>query len=215
MLKGKDDYITGRKRVLNAVPAEETAPIPYPAGPLRSMLRSPLLLYRMGLGDVLNAVHILVLVTRGRNSGLPRYTPVEYRRHGSKIYLVSAWGAKTNWVQNLLKHPLVTVQLGQRTQAARAQLVTDPSEALRALYQFRRTAPSRYDTVLSYMIDNTVNPRTLPTLSGQFTVVRLDVTSETPPLPGVRPDLTWFWPLLLVAGLGVTAALVLPRRRKG
>ena len=201
--------------MLNAAPVEDTTPIPYPAGPLRSMLRAPLLLYRMGLGDVLNTLHILVLVTRGRKSGLPRFTPVEYRRHGSKIYLVSAWGAKTNWVQNLIEHPPVTVQLGQRTQAARAQLVTDPSEALRALYQFRRTAPVRYDTVLSYMIDDTVNPRTLPTLTGQFTVVRLDLTSETPLLPGVRPDLSWLWPALLAIGLGVTAALVLPRRRKG
>jgi deazaflavin-dependent oxidoreductase (nitroreductase family) len=199
---------------LNAVPADQTAPIPYPSGTLRDVLRAPLLMYRLGLGHLLNALHIMVLVTRGRKSGLPRYTPIEYRRHGSKIYIVSAWGRRTNWLQNLLDNPNVTVQLGQRTQAARARLVTDPAEALRALYQFRRTAPGRYDALLSYLIDSTVNSRTLPALSGQFTIARLDLTDETPPLPGVPQDLTGLLPLALVAGLGITAVLVFPRRRK-
>lgn len=200
---------------MNAALADQIAPIPYPSGTLRDVLRAPLLLYRLGLGPLLNALHIMVLVTRGRKSGLPRYTPIEYRRHGSKIYIVSAWGRRTNWLQNLLENPNVTVQLGGRTQAARAQLVTDPAEALRALYQFRRTAPGRYDALLSYVIDSTVNSRTLPALSGQFTIARLDLTSETPLLPGVPQDLSWLLPLTLVAGLGITAVLVFPRWRKG
>ncbi|MBI5667103.1 MAG: nitroreductase family deazaflavin-dependent oxidoreductase [Chloroflexi bacterium] len=197
---------------MSSTPATTSTALPYPAGLVRTLLRAPLLLYRMGLGDALNAIHILVLVTRGRTSGLPRFTPIEYRRHGSKIYLVSGWGTRPNWLQNLLANPLATVQLGSHAQAARAQLVTDPAESLRALYLFRRTAPGRYDTVLSYVIDESVSSKTLPNLSSQFTIVRLDLTSELPLLPGVPRDLTWLPPLLLA---GLVTLLVLPRRRKG
>lgn len=203
-----------RNGALTSAPTVPPTSIPYPSGPVRALLRVPLLLYRLGFGEALNNLHIMVLVTRGRKSGLPRYTPIEYRRHGSKIYLVSGWGTRPNWFQNLLENPLPTLQLGRRAQAARAQLVTDSAEALRALYLFRRTAPGRYDAVLSRLIDESVTTRTLPNLSGQFTIVRLDLTSAPPPLPGVPRDLTWLPPLALLAGLGLLALRVMPRRRK-
>jgi deazaflavin-dependent oxidoreductase (nitroreductase family) len=139
----------------------------------------------VGLGDLLNAIHIMVLTTRGRRSGQPRHVPIEYRRHGRKIYLVSAWGSRPDWVQNVKTDPRVTVQLGRRTQAAQALVVTDPAEALRALYLFRRVAPARYDAVLSAVIEETVNARTLPNVSSQFTIVRLDLSDAPPPLTGL------------------------------
>jgi deazaflavin-dependent oxidoreductase (nitroreductase family) len=188
--------------------------IPYPAGALKALLRAPLLLYRLGLGDLLNAIHIMVLVTRGRKSGQPRYTPIEYRRHGSKIYLVSGWGARPQWYKNLLDDPLAAVQMGSRLRSVRAQIVTDPAEALRALYLFRRTAPSRYDAVLSFVIESSVNARTLPNLSGQFTIVRLDLTPDEPPLPGISGNLAWLGPLLLVGGVGLAALVIASGRRK-
>lgn len=196
------------------VPADSAQmPLPYPTGALRGLLRAPLLFYRLGLGDLLNTLHILVLTTRGRRSGQPRHTPIEYRRHGKKIYLVSGWGARPNWFQNLQAQPQVTVQMGQQTQAARAQIVTDPAEALRAIYLFRRTAPERYDAVLSYVIDETVTSKTLPNLSGQFTIIRLDVTNGALPLPGLPEDLTWVWPGLLAAGLGLVLLALLKGRK--
>ncbi|HEX2905284.1 MAG TPA: nitroreductase family deazaflavin-dependent oxidoreductase [Phototrophicaceae bacterium] len=186
---------------------------PYPHGLLRFVLRAPLLFYRLGLGDLLNAAHILVLTTQGRRSGQPRHTPVEYRRHGRKISLVSAWGARTNWCQNLVGNADVTLQLGQRILGAQAQIVTDPAEALRAIHLFRRTAPGRYDTVLSYVIEETVNARTLPNLSGQFTIVRLDLTPEVP-LPGLPVNLAWVWPLSLLVGVAAVGLFTFARLRK-
>lgn len=199
------------------LPVESSAgppAMPYPTGALKALLRAPLLLYRMGLGDLLNAIHIMVLVTRGRKSGQPRYTPIEYRRHGSKIYLVSGWGARPQWYKNLLDDPLAAVQMGSRLRSARAQLVTDPAEALRALYLFRRTAPSRYDAVLSFVIESSVNARTLPNLSGQFTIVRLDLTPDEPPLPGISGSLVWLGPLLLIGGVSLAALVIASGRRK-
>jgi deazaflavin-dependent oxidoreductase (nitroreductase family) len=217
--ESRDETLT----IISARPASQQAamqtitdsyPIPYPTGLLRLLLRLPLLAYRLGLGDWLNAIHLMVLTTRGRKSGKPRSLPIEYRRHGSKIYLISGWGEQPQWYQNLLATPLATVQMGQRTSAVRASVVTDPAEALRALFLFRRTAPARYDAVLSRLIEDTVNARTLPELSNQFTIIRLDLTGEAPPMPGVAASLTWVWPLALVSATALLALAVVARLRQ-
>jgi deazaflavin-dependent oxidoreductase (nitroreductase family) len=137
----------------------------------------------------------MVLTTRGRKSGQPRHTAIEYRRHGKKVYLVSAWGDNPDWYRNILAESQVTVQLGDKSFSGNGQQVTDTAEALRALYLFRRIAPSRYDAVMGRLIDANVNARTLPDYSGQFTIVRLDLNSDSPTLPGVQANLTWLLPL--------------------
>ncbi|MBZ0275170.1 MAG: nitroreductase family deazaflavin-dependent oxidoreductase [Anaerolineae bacterium] len=189
--------------------------LPYPQGILRQLLRAPLLGYRLGLGDLLNAIFVMVLVTRGRKSGSPRYAPVEYRRHGSKIYVVSAWGGRPNWCQNLLADPVVTVQLGRHAYDARARLVDNPAESLRALYLFRRIAPARYDAVMGRLInDDSVSARTLPDLSGQFTIICLDLTDRRPALPALAANLTWVWLALPVIAFTVIVVLLANRSRR-
>lgn len=188
--------------------------IPYPQGLIRLMLRLPLTFYRLGLGDLLNTIHLMVLTTRGRKSGQVRHTTVEYRKHGSKIYLVSAWGDKPDWYQNLLADPLATVQLGRKTYTALADPVTDQAEVLRALHLFRRIAPRRYDTVLGRLIEEDVNPRTLPDLSTQFTLLRLTLIPDEPSLPGVPVSISWIWPVALLAVLGALIFISLARRNE-
>lgn len=182
-------------------------PIPYPTPLGRFVLRLPLTLFRLGLGDVLNVLRLMILTTRGRKSGKARYAAVEYRRHGSKIYLVAAWGERTDWYQNLLVDPLVTIQLGREKVSALADKVTDPAEASRALNLFRQDAPARYDAVLGRLIEDEVSGRKLPDVSPQFTVVRLDIIRDEPLLTGLRTDLVWMWPAALVALAVVIAAV--------
>jgi deazaflavin-dependent oxidoreductase (nitroreductase family) len=172
--------------------------IPYPTGLLRLALRMPLTLFRVGLGDLLNALRLLILTTRGRKSGQPRHVAVEYRRHGSKIYMISGWGERPDWYQNLLADPLVTIQLGRHTLSALADKVTDPAEALRAVNLFRRDAPSRYDAVLGRLVDDEISGLKLPDVSPQFTIVRLDVIADEPLLHGLGMDRIWLWPVLLI-----------------
>jgi hypothetical protein len=74
------------------------------------------------MGWMLRPMNLLVLTTKGRKSGQPRHTVLEYRRHGSKLYLVSAWGNRPNWINNLQADSTVTVQLGQKEIAAKAML---------------------------------------------------------------------------------------------
>jgi deazaflavin-dependent oxidoreductase (nitroreductase family) len=174
---------------------------PYPQGFVRWLVRAPLFAYRLGMGNILNAAHLMVLTTRGRKSGQPRHTSIEYRRHGKKVYLISAWGVHPQWYQNILAEPHVTVQLGDKTFSAHGRQVTDTAEALRALYLFRRIAPARYDAVMGRIIDADVNARTLPDYSGQFTILRLDLAADPPPLVGLQANLAWLLPVWLLTAL--------------
>jgi deazaflavin-dependent oxidoreductase (nitroreductase family) len=180
----------------------------YPQGILLLLLRVPLFLYRMGLGEVVNAARIMILTTRGRKSGLPRHTALEYRMHGNKLYVISGWGKRPHWVKNLLTDPLVTLQLGSRVYAAHASVVDTPGEALRALHLFRRSNPAYYDTVLARMSDaGAVDVNTLPQISSQFTIVRLDRLEGMASLPLLRADLTWILPTGFFTTLATAALL--------
>jgi deazaflavin-dependent oxidoreductase (nitroreductase family) len=189
--------------------------IPYPAGMVPELVRLPLLLFRLGLGPLVGLLPLLILTTRGRKSGLPRHSVLEYRQHGSKHYVVSAWGKRTQWFQNLLAHPLVTVQKGQEQFGARASVVDDSGEALRVLYLFRKKAPIIYDALLARLsASESVNARTLPDISSQFVIVRLEPVRGEPTPPTQPADLAW---MLRLAVLGILVMMVirLVRQRRG
>jgi deazaflavin-dependent oxidoreductase (nitroreductase family) len=181
--------------------------IPYPSGAARTLVRLPLVLYRLGLGPLVSLLPFLIVITRGRKSGLPRPSVLEYRRHGTKHYIVSVWGRRTQWFQNLMEYPLVTVQKGQEHFGARASIVEDSGEALRVLYLFRKKAPIIYDALLARLSEkNTVNARTLPDISSQFVIVRLEPVTGEPTPPPVPSDLAW---VLRFTFVGVLALMVI------
>lgn len=191
--------------------------MPYPRGIIRMLLRLPLSLYRLGLGDVINAAHLLVLTTRGNKTGLPRHTALEYRQHGRKIYVVSVWGERPGWYRNLRADPLVTLQQGRRQFSARAYPVDNAGEALAVLHLFRRKAPVVYDMMLARISDrDDIAParRTLPDIASQFTIVRLVETPDASELPGLPADLAWIAPSGLVLGAALAVMLTLARSKR-
>lgn len=190
---------------------EKSGLVPYPRGVTRVLLRLPNLLYRMGLGMLLDPFHIMILTTRGRHSGKARFTPIEYRRHGSKYYVISVWGELPHWVQNLQVEPVVTLSQGRRSFRGRATIVKNDAEALLALHLFRRPNPFVYDAILARVGNvETLDLRKLPDLARQYTVVRFDLEQEQPMLPAPSPDLQWM-PLALVAAL-IAVTFILARR---
>jgi deazaflavin-dependent oxidoreductase (nitroreductase family) len=191
--------------------------IPDPQGVPLVLLRLPLWLYRAGLGEPLNFMRIMVLATRGRKSGAARYTPIEYRRHGSKIYVISGWGDQPNWYQNILASPDVTLQLGKTRIDARATVVTNAGEVLRVLHLFRRAAPFVYDPVLARLGNrDSITPATLPDISDQFTIVRFDPAPETSGarLPTLPTDLAWVWFATMIVGVAAALIVTLTRPRE-
>ncbi len=184
--------------------------IPHPRGVQRVFLKMPLWMYRAGLGEFLNMTRIMVLGTVGRRTGLALYTPIEYRRHGSKIYVMSGWGEQPHWYQNLLASPEVTLQLGKERIEARATVVTNAGEVLRVLHLFRRAAPFVYDPMLARMsARDSISPKTLPEVSDRFTIVRFDPQPNAPEtlLPPLPTDFAWVWVGLIAAGV-LTALIV-------
>lgn len=178
--------------------------LPFPAGLSRQLVRLPIWMYRLGLGGLMSAAHTMVLTTWGRKSGLPRHTAIEYRIHGSKIYVVSAWGRRPHWYRNLIEQPVVRVCIGGQNFSARAQVVDDSGEALRVLYLFRKRAPIIYDPILAYLSNRqSVNSRTLPDVSDQFTIVRLVPSDDVVGPPTVEADLKWVWPVAALTLLGL------------
>ncbi len=188
--------------------ARRTPSFPYPRGAGRWLLRLPLAFYRLGLGDTLDSLHVMILGTVGRVSAQPRYTPIEYRRHGSKLYVVSAWGEQPQWYKNLLATPDVLVQQGSRSYSACAQVVTNSGEALRVLRLFRRRAPVVYDPLIARLSDSDqIDERTLPDIAHTITIVRLDPQPGDPPVPPIRADRGWM--LLSALVLAVIALFVI------
>lgn len=180
---------------------------PYPRSFIIPVLRLPLLAYRLGLGWLAGAAKIMVLTTRGRTSGLTRHSAIEFRRHGKKIYVVSAWGKRPDWYKNLVANPLVSLKVGQQSITAQATTVEDPAEALRVLVLFRKANPVVYDAILARLSnEKIVDLKMLPAIATRFTIVRFDPVNEPSMLPTIQSSLVWVWPLAL-AGL-LTAAVI-------
>lgn len=113
-----------------------------PRGVLRWMLRLPVLLYRMGLGWMLGE-RFLLLNHIGRKTGQPRQTVVEVVKHDhvdDTYYIVSGWGHKANWYQNLLATPAITIQVGRRNLAVKAETLS-PEKGAEILQDYRRQQP--------------------------------------------------------------------------
>jgi deazaflavin-dependent oxidoreductase (nitroreductase family) len=79
--------------------------------------------YRRGKGPTRS---VLLLTTRGRKTGLPRTTPLQYERVGDDIYVASARGQAADWFRNILADPQVRAQTGAQEQDALAEPVTQP-----------------------------------------------------------------------------------------
>lgn len=187
----------------------------------KSIFRLPLYLYQLGWGPALKWIPLLILTTEGRSSGQARHVVVEYRRHGSKFYIVSGWGKNTDWYKNVLQNPRVTIQLGGEVLDAKAIPVDNPPEALSALYMFSRNSWI-YESLFARMTSaHAADLSTLADVVDEFTVVRLEPSEEAPQLPTVglfsEPTRQLATIIALLLGIWLLVSLarpVLPRDQR-
>lgn len=195
--------------------SDTSSSIAYPNRWERAFLRLPIALYRLGLGGLLNAAGLLMLTTHETAGGAPRVTAIDYRQHGSAVYLVSAWGTRPTWVQNLLANAAVTVQRGGWVTRARAEIITDHGEALRALYLFRRRAPFLYDPILARLANREqINGRTLPQIRDAITVIRLTPAPDAISPAPLATDRVWVLPAAFATSALMFAVFALVNRRR-
>ena len=86
----------------------------------------------MGFGGGAAEEDYCYLTTTGRVSGTPREIEIWFALEGSTLYMLSGGGDRSNWVQNLLRKPAVTVRIGEVIEPGRARVVENPDEDARA-----------------------------------------------------------------------------------
>ena len=67
------------------------------------------------VGGSLADTPLLLLGTTGATTGVPRTTPLAYRREGDRLYVIASHGgapAHPAWYRNLRAHPVVSVEVG-------------------------------------------------------------------------------------------------------
>jgi deazaflavin-dependent oxidoreductase (nitroreductase family) len=170
----------------------------------RAFMRMPLLYWRLGLKPLLVRARLfrfLVLTTRGRRTGQARHTALAHFVLDGRMYIGAGWGERTQWYQNLLADPRVTVETRGPAFGAVARPVTD--DELRQLYFHarERTPLAAWKRSLdSWDIRDEVED--FVAKKGRIPFLRLDPSSDCP-LPPLRADLVWVWPVLAAAAGGV------------
>ena len=69
---------------------------------------------------------VLLLTTRGRRSGLPRTTPLQYEVMDGYYTLAASWGENCDWMLNVEADPQVEIQVGREHYRGMAEIAHDP-----------------------------------------------------------------------------------------
>jgi deazaflavin-dependent oxidoreductase (nitroreductase family) len=91
---------------------------------LRLSKLPPQIIYGLGLGPVYGRL-ILLLTTTGRESGLPRITPLQYEEADGLFFVASARGQQADWFRNIVANPQIEVRVRARQFRGLAEPITD------------------------------------------------------------------------------------------
>jgi deazaflavin-dependent oxidoreductase (nitroreductase family) len=120
---------------------------------LKVALSVYIFLYRLtsgAIGGRMAGLQVLLLTTTGRKTGRSRTTPLGYfKQDDSFVVIASNGGAERNpgWFYNLKSNPQVTIQIGNKQQAATAE-VADADKRAQLWAELVKMAPAyeRYTT---------------------------------------------------------------------
>jgi len=89
----------------------------------------PRLVYALGFGSILGPM-VLLLTTKGRVTGKPRVTPLQYEKIGGLIVMGATRGLKSDWVRNILADPHVEIRIGRNRWKGFAEVIDDPEHII-------------------------------------------------------------------------------------
>jgi len=117
----------------------------------------PIYLYRLDLGRLLGH-RFLLLIHRGRESGLLRETVLEVLLHDPatrESVVLSAWGGKADWYRNVAAAPALEVRTGgQRYVPEQRFLAPEENHAVISDYERRHPLAFRvFARVFGYPLD--------------------------------------------------------------
>ena len=114
-----------------------------PKGFSRLLWRAPIWIYRLGLGGLIKK-RMLLLHHTGRKSGLTRQNVLEIVDHDQATgtyYVASGFGKKSDWYQNIVKQPDVTITIGREETSVTA-VPLPPEESGQALVDYAHRNPT-------------------------------------------------------------------------
>ncbi|MGQ9910355.1 MAG: nitroreductase family deazaflavin-dependent oxidoreductase [Candidatus Flexifilum sp.] len=184
-----------------------TERIRYPSGGLIKWLyKTPILLYRLGLGGVIGRL-FMIMTTTGRTSGLPRRTAIEYHQYNGRKYVMVGW-EHSDWYRNLLADPRLTIQTADGVEHVRARRLVTDAEYHEA-WDFAERSP--FMRAVMKLTGAKLTREQFISQKDRFILLTFDPTEEPtpPPLPA---DLSWA--LSAFTALLAIGVLVAGRRRQ-
>lgn len=158
--------------------------------------RFMVLLFRLGLGSWGNGPQtsqVMVLVHKGRRSGQPRRTPVNFADVDGDLYCTAAFGRRADWYRNLKADPQVEVWLPDGWYAGLAEEVP-PDDPQHAAWMRQVLIASGFAASLFAGIDpQTISEEKLADITASYRLMRIRRTAARTG-PGGPNDLAWVWP---------------------
>jgi deazaflavin-dependent oxidoreductase (nitroreductase family) len=177
--------------------------MPYPSGLVKWLYKTPILLYRLGLGFLVGRL-FMVMTTVGRKSGQPRRTAIEFHEYKGRGYIFSAWGTKADWYRNLEANPTITIQTWRGAESVRARRITSDAELAEA-FAFAMANPSMRMVMKSAGFGQALEQ--FLAHKQRLVFVTFDPTDQPTP-ESLRADLAWVWGLLLPLALIASTCFV-------
>ncbi len=128
-----------------------------PRGLARLGWRAPIWFYRLGLGSLLGGRFVL-LNHIGRKTGKPRQAVLEVMQQNQETgaYVVaSGFGEKSDWYQNVMAHPDISLQVKNKRMTAYAERLP-LSQATEVMLDYNRHHPTALRSlagILGYRTD--------------------------------------------------------------
>lgn len=107
----------------------------------------PRLLYALGLGRLYGRL-VLLLITKGRRTGKPRVTPLQYEQVDGTLVVGSVKGTKADWVRNVVADPHVEVRVRRSRLSGTAEVCVEPGRIAEFLELRLRRHPRMVGRIL-------------------------------------------------------------------
>jgi deazaflavin-dependent oxidoreductase (nitroreductase family) len=121
--------------------------------------RMPIWIYRLGLGGLMGK-RFLLLTHTGKKTGQQRQTVLEVvqiKPAEGEYFVVSGFGTRSHWYQNIKANPEVIIQVGYKAMKATAEQL-DPQDASHLMLEYAQNYPVNLKALgklIGYEIEHT------------------------------------------------------------
>ena len=78
------------------------------------------------------------IIVIGRNTGKPIALPVWFVHEKDTLWLLPVTGSKTQWYQNLLKKPTITIKAGKEERTVKTQVLQTATDVGNVIQSFQQ-----------------------------------------------------------------------------